>query len=89
MAPELPWKPPPSSKLGRYRTVLPRKPSGDEAVEREREKVMNDARCHGNILTLQNLTKVYGSRVAVDQLCLSMEKAEVRACEMNRAMARR
>ena len=46
-------------------------------MEQERAKVMDEAHCHGDILTLRNVTKVYGSRVAVDQLCLSMRKAEV------------
>ena len=46
-------------------------------MERERAKVMDKARCRDDILTLQNVTKVYGSRLAVDRLCLSMKKAEV------------
>lgn len=61
-------------------------PSSDEdpAVARERAKVARGD-TKDNILTLDHLTKVYQSKVcsgehkmAVNRLCLGMQKAEVR-----------
>ena len=52
----------------------------DRAVARERRRA-NKADRESDILTLRNLSKVYGSgvryRVAVNNLCLAMQKAEV------------
>ena len=55
----------------------------DEAVAKERRRVMTSD-SDEDLLVLRNLTKVYGSRwssqyrLAVNQLCLRMKKAEVR-----------
>ena len=64
--------------------LLPPVQDEDQAVAHERRKV-ESAKPHDEILTLNNLSKVYGSgpchgksRVAVNQLCLRMHKAEVR-----------
>lgn len=62
---------------------LPEAPiNEDEAVAKERRRVLRGDH-HGDLLVLNNLTKVYGGcgssqpRLAVNQLCLRMQKAEV------------
>ena len=58
----------------------------DEAVAKERRRVMT-ARSEEDLLVLRNLTKIYGNqwssqyRLAVNQLCLRMKKAEVRVSD--------
>ncbi len=62
---------------------LPSPSNEDEAVSRERRKVLSGD-TNGELLLLQNLTKVYGNfitskkRLAVNQLCLAVKKGEVR-----------
>ena len=63
--------------------ALPPPSDEDEAVARERRLVLKED-CAGDLLVLNNLTKVYNGscgssqrRLAVNQLCLRMQKAEV------------
>lgn len=65
---------------------LPPPPSNeDEAVAKERRRVLRGDD-DGELLVLNSLTKVYGGcgssqrRLAVNQLCLRMQKAEVCMC---------
>lgn len=60
---------------------MPAPANEEESVAKERRRAYSgDLR--GDLLVLRNLTKVYGSycsqyRLAVNQLCLRMQKAEV------------
>jgi hypothetical protein len=62
--------------------ALPVPRDEDEAVAKERRRVMTSD-TNEDLLVLRNLTKIYGSRwnsqyrLAVNQLCLRMKKAEV------------
>jgi len=65
------------------RVSLPEPEGEDEDVERERAVVMTTLPDDQDLLVLRNLTKIYGTRcsaqhrLAVNQLCLRMEKGEV------------
>ncbi|XP_019393966.1 PREDICTED: ATP-binding cassette sub-family A member 7 [Crocodylus porosus] len=60
-----------------FAVKLPALGEEDEDVAREREKVLSGAR-QGDVLVLENLTKVYGRRKmpAVDRLCLGIPPGE-------------
>ena len=61
---------------------MPTPANEDEAVVKERRRALR-GNLKGDLLVLRNLTKIYGShcssqsRLAVNQLCLRMQKAEV------------
>lgn len=65
---------------------LPAPSNEDEAVSKERRRVLQVQQADGDLLVLRNLTKIYGTRcssqyrLAVNQLCLRMQKAEVCMC---------
>ena len=73
-----------SCRCKRMWSLPPPPPNEDESVAKERRRVLRGD-CDGDLLVLNNLTKVYGGcsssqlRLAVNQLCLRMQKAEVRS----------
>ncbi len=62
---------------------LPQPEGEDDLVLKERASVLQNTDSKDELLTLRNLTKIYGTRcssqyrLAVNQLCLRMEKGEV------------
>lgn len=71
-----------SCSICRKHLSLPIPCNEDDAVAKERRRVTSSG-SNEDLLVLRNLTKVYGSRwssqyrLAVNQLCLRMKKAEV------------
>lgn len=67
--------------------TLPAPEGEDEEVLKERATILQDTQSPDDLLVLRNLTKIYGTRcspqyrLAVNQLCLRMEKGEVGVAE--------
>ena len=66
---------------------LPVPEGEDDDVLKERASVLQDRDTSDDLLVLRNLTKIYGTRcssqyrMAVNQLCLRVEKGEVSHAE--------